>query len=112
MGKLLVKVIGAELVDDKLVIGNRPQVELVHNHPLRHLQERHLQSAGFSSVRMHNERSVAGNACTVGTAAAGCRGCGGPRIVGQRQRRQTRQRGCFDLVDKSSFYMIRYALET
>jgi Gametolysin peptidase M11 len=50
MGKLLVKVIGAEMVDDKLVIGQRPQFEVVHDHRLRHLQERHLQSTGVMTL--------------------------------------------------------------
>jgi hypothetical protein len=50
MGKLLVKVSGAELVDEKLVIGKRPQFEVVHDHRLRHLQERHLQSSGIMTL--------------------------------------------------------------
>jgi hypothetical protein len=50
MGKLLVKVIGAELVDEKLVIGKRHRFEVVHDHRLRHLQERHLQSSGVMTL--------------------------------------------------------------
>jgi hypothetical protein len=59
MGKLLVKVIGAELLDDKLVIGNPPQVELIHDHRLRHLQERHLQSTGVPSACTTRDMSLA-----------------------------------------------------
>jgi Gametolysin peptidase M11 len=75
MGKLLVKVIGAELVDEKLVIGKRPRFEVVHDHRLRHLQERHLQSSGVMTLAVirisTSDAAPTSSAATLKTALFG-----------------------------------------
>lgn len=50
MGKLLVSISGAELVDEKLVMGDKPQFKVVTDRRLLHLQERHLQNEGTVTI--------------------------------------------------------------